>query len=385
MPLYSYPCLVYRQRPKVEGSLTFGLLHAPVGEILEWAAIKRLEDEAGAPQRRASPAKVGAIKNFLKNEPINTIPTSIIITIDLPSGYQVKILRRYKPGSSEYLGMLEFEMEEGNPQPGLIIDGQHRLLGMRNFNPQLNVNVVAILNADDIEKAFQFLVINNKVSKVSRDHIRALALHYEKQKLNDRLKSARLTLDANVGFVGLVDSEKGSPFYGIISWPKNPEEQRIIPPSAIEKSISYIQQKKLRSFESDDIVLEFYYSIWNTVKEEWTLVWNQESKLLTKVGIICFTQYITDALVSWFDWGRLDVSDPEKIVTHVKKLLCHQKEQFWAIPWKSSSYDTKSGRALIIESLVQISRNLRANETWYLNVNIVDIALLEKKDVKTDD
>jgi len=91
MASYHYPCLVYSQRQEVKDSPTFCLFHAPVGEILEWADIKRLEEEAGAPQRRTSPAKVGAIKNFLKHEPKNTIPTSVILTLDLP-GYQVKPL-----------------------------------------------------------------------------------------------------------------------------------------------------------------------------------------------------------------------------------------------------------------------------------------------------
>jgi len=373
MASYQYPCLVYRQRQKVENTPTFCLFHAPIGEVLKWADIKRLEDEVGAPQRRTSPAKVTAIEHFLTQEPKNTIPTSVIITLDLPNS-QVKPLNDKE---NDDLGILAFEISGNAEKPGLIIDGQHRLLGMQQVDPTLNVNIVALLNADDTEKAFQFLVINNKISKVSKDHIRALALHYEKQQLDNRLKTARLHLDPNVGFVGLVDSEDGSPFKDIISWPTNPEEQRIVLPAAIEASINYIQQQKVKQLESDDVLIEFFYAIWQIVKKQWPSLWHKESRLLKKVGILGLTRYITDALVASYDWGQLDISDPEQIKKHVKKLLSNQEKRFWEVAWKPSSYDTTAGRALVVDSLVQISRNLRADDLWYADVKIIDVTQLE--------
>lgn len=373
---YCYPCLVYRQRNAAENTPTFCFFHAPVGEILQWAAIKRLEDEAGAPQRRASPAKVAAIKNFLKSDQMNTIPTSVIITLDLP-GYEVRSLTP-EHQADDYIGFLEFDVED-NKLPGLVIDGQHRLLGVDKFGPEISINVVVLLNADDTEKAFQFLVINNKISKVSTDHIRALALHYEKQQLNERLKTARMTLDSNLKFVGAVDSEEDSPFRGIIAWPTNPKDSRIIPPSAIELAITYIQKKGIKSLENDDVLLEFFYAIWRPVKEMWAQIWHKESKLLLKVGVVCLTRYITDALVSSFDWGQLEPSEPEQVATHVKMLLKNQEPEFWVAPWVASSYDTKGGQALIVESLVIISRNLRDDEPWYTEIKMVDIGKLKKE------
>src|ERR1035441_7677866 len=194
MPIYRYECLVSHQR-QTDGAPTFLLFHAPAGEILQWAAIKRLEEEPGAPQRRTSPAKVKAIRRFLATDARNTIPTSVILTMD----YQENQLT-HREGNSSF-AVLEFEWDDGVPQPGLVIDGQHRLIGVNAFDHGTQINVVAILGADDMEKAFQFLVINNKASKVSVDHIRALALHYEEGALKERLATARLNLNPNVGFV----------------------------------------------------------------------------------------------------------------------------------------------------------------------------------------
>jgi len=73
MAIFRYQCLITRQQVAPEAP-TFCLFHAPVGEILQWADIKRLEEEPGAPQRRTSPAKVKAIKRFLDTDRRNTIP-----------------------------------------------------------------------------------------------------------------------------------------------------------------------------------------------------------------------------------------------------------------------------------------------------------------------
>lgn len=367
MTTFHYECLVTRQRGAQEAP-TFCLFHAPVGEILQWADIKRLEEEAGAPQRRTSPAKVRAIKRFLDTDQRNTIPTSVILTIDTPLDH----IHPVNVDGSHSFAILDVDLTDGTPKPGLVIDGQHRLLGMKDYAPNTDVNVVAILGASDMEKAFQFLVINNKASKVSMDHIRALALHYEEAALKTRLETARLNLDPNVGYVGLVNNEDDSPFHGIISWPLTPEADRIVVPASIEASISYIQQKKLRPFESEDVLIEFFFTIWRRIKEHWQDLWNNESRLLSKVGVVCMTQYMTDALIGSYDLGQLDVSDPEQIAHLVDEVLSNQERSFWRVPWTSTSYDTKVGRALIVDSLIQIARNVRGGLPWYEDVELVD-------------
>jgi DGQHR domain-containing protein len=373
MPTFTYECLVSQQRATL-GAPTFLLFHAPAGEVLQWAAIRRLEQERGAPQRQTSPAKVKAIKRFLETDVRNTIPSSVILTLDLAAGQFTD------PGPGSSVGRIQFDWNEGDVQPGLVIDGQHRLYGISEFGAATQVNVVAISGADDMEKAFQFLVINNKASKVSQDHIRALALEYEVGALKDRLRTARLNLDANVGFVSLVNDAEDSPFHGMISWPLTPAENRIVTPSSIEASLTYIQQKKVKDFESDDVLLEFFYAIWRQVRARWANIWNADSRLLSKVGVICLTQYMTDALTSSYDMGRLDISDPDEISNLVDEILTNQERRFWTVLWTSTSYDTKVGRSLIVQSLVQISRNLRGGAPWFEDVEMVDATEIEAED-----
>lgn len=376
MPTFTYECLVAKQR-STAGAPTFLLFHAPAGEVLQWAAIRRLEQEPGAPQRQTSPAKVKAIKRFLETDDRNTIPSSVILTLELGAGQFTA------PVQDSSVGRIQFDWNEGDVRPGLVIDGQHRLYGVNEFSEITEVNIVAISGADDMEKAFQFLVINNKASKVSLDHIRALALHYEEGALKERLRTARLNLDANVGFVGLVNDGEDSPFCGMISWPLTPADNRIVTPSSIEASLTYIQQQKVKDFESDDVLLEFFYAIWRQIHTRWPDIWNVKSRLLSKVGVICVTQYMTDALTASYDMGRLDISDPDQVSGLVDEILANQERKFWTAPWTSTSYDTKVGRSLIVQSLVQISRNLRGGSPWFEDVEMIDATEVEAEETGT--
>lgn len=373
MPTREYYSFIFKQRES-EDIPKFCIFHAPVGEVLEWAAVKRLEEDRSSPQRRTSPAKVKSVAKFLDEDPRNSIPTSIILTIDLPPENIERIENSYQGDANNYLAKIKITFDESSEKPALVIDGQHRLYGLQSYNPNTHISIVALLNAVDDEKAFQFLVINNKASKVASDHIRALALNYSQELLRNRLKSARLSLDPNVDFVGIVDSEESSPFYGIISWPINREEDRIVVPAAIETAINKIQIKNVKPLESEDVLLEYFYSIWNTIKSEWTRLWNKESRLLSKVGIVCMTEYVTDALIASYDWGRLDISDPEDISNNVKQLLVYQNPDFWTRPWTTASLDTKAGRDLVVAALVQIARNMRSGDVWYDGISLVDLS-----------
>lgn len=376
---FIYNCLVYKQRttPNIP---QFCIFHAPVGQILQWADIKRLDEEDQGPQRRTSTSKVRAINRFMSGDAINTIPTSIVLTLEIlpemltvaESCSTIKILipetQGQQPGDA---------IDSIIIKPGLVIDGQHRLLGINEFDSNTHVNVVCLLNASDTETAFQFLVINNKASKVSTDHIRALSLRYEEDELSKRLGVARLTLHPNVGFVGLIDTDENSPFKGMVSWPVDQSTSRIIVPSSIETALSYIQQQKIKQFESEDILIDFFYAIWSTIKERWSTIWDQQFKLLTKIGIVCMTEYLTDSLVASYDLGLLDISNPDDVKSKTEELLSKQKHEFWSVGWTSTSYDTRSGREMVKESLVRVSRNIRSEIKWYDDVAIIDIAGLE--------
>ncbi len=372
----TYECLVHSQRPESEAP-KFCLFSAEVGEILKWAEIKRLADEPGAPQRSIRKAKVLAVQNYFRTDAQNTIPTGIIVSLKLPRG-ALKPVRVANVDSGSFQ-LLTISYDD-NKKPGFIVDGQHRVLGMNEFDPNLRVNVVGLLNADDMEIAFQFLVINNKATKVSTDHIRALALDYKRDELDGRLRNVRLNLDQRIGTLGFADHDEASPFRGLVDWPSNRSPRKVVKPAAIEAAIADIQRRKVREFNDEDTVLTYFFTVWDAVRTSWPNAWEPKtrSRLLSKVGIVCMSGYITDALVSAYDWGDLDISDPDAVRVRVKQLLVNQEEQFWVVGWTSTSLDTRAGRDIVLESLSLVARNKRADLPWFEGIDLVDVNQLDE-------
>jgi hypothetical protein len=244
-------------------------------------------------------------------------------------------------------------------------------------DPDLLLNIVAMINASDDETAFQFLVVNNKASRVSTNHLRALALRYQEQALSDRLRGVRMSISQHLDFVGLVDTDPLSPFQGIIDWPNNQQEGQpargYVAPNAIESCIAYIKQKRIEELEDDAILLGFFLAVWTTIATKWQIQFNKESHLLEKVPVICLTQYLVDNIAFEYDNDSLDVTNFDKVSELVERITDAINPKFWEVKWSAKGLDTAAGRNMLIESLTQIRRNINADRLWYENVAVVDL------------
>lgn len=364
-----YPCIVFPQRPEPEAP-KFCVFQAPVGEILEWTTIPQLSpEEPGGIQRAKNDYKVRAIKSFVGANPRNTIPTAIVVTLAQDT---------YTLANGGANGVTQITIDPAKKVGAFVVDGQHRLYGLNEFSSQAAVPVVAILSADNEEKAFQFIVINNKVSKVSTDHIRALALNLADPAghagLEGRLKAARLSLSPNVGYVGTANEGDDSPFKGLVSLPDTPEDSRVVVPAAIESAIAYIQSKRMRQLvNEEDSAYEFFISIWSTIKASWPAAFTKNSKLLTKVGLFCMTRYVADAvdfMVSFSD-HESNLSNSEDVTKAVGRVLALQEEKLWLVDWSITISDTKTVRDEIDEALKAIQQNIRYKQPWFSELKIL--------------
>jgi hypothetical protein len=171
-----------------------------------------------------------------------------------------------------------------------------------------------------------------------------------------------------------VNSEEGSPFKDIIDWPANRTGTRIVVPAAIEQALQYIQDQDLKDLREADPLLEFFYAMWEAVKAKWPALWKKESRLLDKVGVICMTHFLTDSLAKLYEWAELDLSEPQEVRKRTAALLKNQNPEFWTRPWKSTSYDTRVGRQLIVDDLVKITRNIRAGDAWFTDLQVADVS-----------
>ena len=390
MAKFTYLCLPFRQN---EDAPLLCVFHAPASEVLEWAAIERLPDQPKASQRRLNDYKANAIKRFLSDSQ-NCIPTSV--TIALRPGVNALFNQNGRSvwnfQKHEKVGMFSLEVVpeiSDREKPAIVIDGQHRLYGVKRHSPEMEVVVVVLMDAPDLEVAFQFLVINNKSSKVSADHIRSLATEYSKEKLEERLKTAKLTQYPNLEYVAFADTDPESPFQGLIRWPSNRIGKQIIPPAAIEGAIASIQQKEIELFHDPDALCAFFFAIWSVIREHWHDAWEDscredvptvKKRLLDKIGIICLTQYFADALIQLADLDLIDLANPDEVKQKVAKMLAFQAKQLWQVEWSSASYDTKAGREAVLDSLIRISRNMRKRLPWYDEVKLIDPGSIGEQD-----
>ena len=362
----SYKCLKVVQRAGVKCPV-FVLFSAKASDILKWATIEKLDDkDQTGSQRIEKPYKTKAIDSFFRVGENNTIPTAVVI------GFRPGLVK-LKPIDREQ-DFNEIILNEGFV--GTIVDGQHRVLGANSFDPQMRINIVGLLDVDDTETAFQFMVINNKAAKVSSDHLRALAIKFEKDELAERLKKVKLNLDPNLRFVGFANQSEDSPFKGIVTLPINPKENQLVPPAAIEESITYIRAQKLPELvDDDDMVLGVFFTIWREIKTQWAPIWNANSKLLTKVSVVCLTQFVVDNLLRQYDWAGLNIYDPAIIQSETKKIISVLQSDFWAesTEWTSKGLDTQAGRKILMDSIEQMVRNTRHKLPWHTDISMIKI------------
>ncbi|CAH1905042.1 DGQHR domain-containing protein [Candidatus Nitrotoga sp. HW29] len=361
----NYCCIKFKQRNS-EQSLETCIFSAPVGELLNWVTIPSLSPERkDGIQRARNDFRVRGITKFMVEDERNIIPTAIVIALSNDV---------FKISNDVVTGLHTLEIDESKSAEALVIDGQHRLYGMNAYNPNTVVPVVAILGASTDEKAFQFIVINNKVSKVSPDHIRALTINCSDQELETRLRSARLSLSRQVSYVGWANEVEGSPFKGLLSLPDIAEENRWIIPASIESSIAYIQSKNMRAIEDEDMLLDFFLTLWNAIKKNWGNAFSKDCKLLSKVGLTCMNQFVVDAIEFIVNYSEeeIDLSNEEDVTKCVEKVLKTQQEDFWLATWTITISDTRSVRDQITDAMKQIQQNIKYKSQWATDVNLID-------------
>jgi len=375
---YLYDALLYSQRGAAKSTPEFILFHAPAGEISDWADVERLsKDNRTAAQRALRPIKVAKVKKFLAASPKNTIPTSVIIALDSDGVEFIPAARGQ--GSA---GKLRVELKDGR-KPGLIIDGQHRVSGAKDFDPDLPLNVIGIVGADGAERAFQFIVINNTPTKVSKDHVRALNLNFDPNKLNSRLvESAGVTLgmDDEV-YEDLQVIDRSAPFENMIKMPTNPKGS--IPLNAIEAALDQVKERSAY-LSIEEYEVDVFLQIWNTVSEVYAEAWGKGSRLLHKVSLYALTNFICENLEHRFKLSDdLDLLDPKTLSKTVRAILEHIDIHFWTTPWKGKELDTSTGRKIVVEALKHTEANSRRGQPWHHEVRILDPSHIPRANKKS--
>lgn len=369
---FEYSAFSFKQQ---ENSPRLVLFIAKVSEIQTWASVKELSPKSWGSQREGKEARVEAISDFLRENNKNSIPTAIIVAFEKDT---VKV-------SSQTIEITQPKtvnaIDVDNNTAATIVDGQHRLMGMNSFDPNMYTTVIGLLDSDFVEQAFQFLVINNKSSKVPAPHLKALLAKMKDTDLPQRLKGARIAFNAKgITDVDLVNSIPDSPFYEKVDWTLTEHSERWVQATAIEQALYYIGSLGIPEFDDLDTRRRVFLKIWSVIKDTWPSLWVKDSKLIAKVNILCLTRLIIDRITNWADSEdvQIELTNLDHIKIQTQKILKYMNPAFWNTPWPEKArggFDTAQGKERYLGALIQLYRNGRKDVAWYSDIEIIDITL----------
>ncbi len=395
--MHSYSGFLVKQQPDTDSA--FLVFIAKAKEISLWAQADNIKLDRGNVQRALVEARWRQVRKFFKSSKNNVIPTSVTIAFDdtIQKLNQIDQLVDEAPG---------FVLEQG---PGdlwtltftsavksscFIIDGQHRLKGMSQLDFDIEVPVCLFVKMSKLERAFQFVTINNKSHKVPTDNLKALIANFEQiqSDLRSRLTHASITVPRFATAIDVLNEDEESPFYKMIDWVNNrfPDAKAIVPPTAVENSLKAISRAFPETREDESDALAILYSIWRTIFAPYAVTHETAEhfpNLMLKATIQSLSEMIIEKLKADFDPAFSDsvITDNGASAGQVAAgLIKGLPIQFWQVPWKLKSLDTSAGRDIIQSDIRALKKTLMAN-SGVLPENWMDSLSLYKSGLQLDE
>ncbi len=357
-----------RQRESGKAIAFFAFASTP-REILEWASIERTCDAPGAAQRMKNNAHIKTIQAFMAASAENIIPTAVTLALR-PNTFAIEEfhVEDCDMVDGATLAQLEIKAFKGDEMPALIIDGQHRILALADLEEQPVLLICAMLGANDLERALHFVVINNKTKRVPPDLVKGIVAELSKDKrdeLERRLAKVGITLGNYAVALNVLNTEKFSPFSGMLDWDINRKGNRRIKPNAIEDSLRAVIAD-LRTYEDLDVddAIQILAAMWRGVRDSWNVKdvkWNasnksdssKHSKLVDKAGLVAVTEFLVQRMNIMTEEG-LDATNLVDVEEYCRNVMKGIPSRFWLMEWKEKQLDTSVGRGLIRQSLAAI-------------------------------
>jgi DGQHR domain-containing protein len=360
----------------------FFIFQARVKDIRKWAGIRRVQDFPEGTQRVFRKTRVRKITRFLESDPINTIPNNLLLAFNpgqttftsmdstIKQLFPDEDLLNNCDGLVDW-GFLDFSFEPDRAEhlrPALIVDGQHRLFGMSNFETEdLPVTVVSLVEATLQEQAFQFIVVNNKAVRVATTTAKSIIadIDVNEDVLQERLLTAGIAYGDMSPTLRDIDDLPTSPFYKLLRWERNREGIQLVPLTAIEQSLRFLRATFANYLEEDeDSLVEIFLAIWRAIKECYPDLWGKDNKFMTKVNINALNEFIVKRLKSASEFGLVDIFDVEDVKRMVLTILDNIPKEFWERDWSIKIQDNTNVREQIQDDLGTIVDNYKLQKRW---------------------
>lgn len=368
--MISYTGILVEQRP---GALVkFLVFVASAKEVVSWAEADNIKLDRGNIQRELVESRWRQINKFFNASPNNVIPTSVTIALDesIPPVQAVGDLANAPGFLLEDLpeGMTRITFDPDHIRgSAFIIDGQHRLKGMSTLDYDVKVPICMFLSLPKVERAFQFVTINNKSHKVPTGNLKALLANFDQIEANlrSRLTQASITAPIYSTAVDVLNEDPESPFYKMVDWVNNrfPDAAMLVPPTALENSLRAIVRAFPETRDDDSDAIAVLYAIWRAVFGQYGITAANGGgfpNLMLKATIQTISEMVVDKLKS--DYDPAFSNEPvmgdngAKAGATAANLVKGIPAEFWEMPWALKSLDTSAGRALIQEGIRELKK-----------------------------
>ncbi len=221
-----FPCIEIEQPI---GIFYIGTIKASDLVAVSYADVRRIErrdvEVLLGIQRPLSPARVNELRDYVRTVDAS-FPTSIILAIDSEHA-----------DYNEKSGLMTLERDE---HVAKIIDGQHRIAGLEDYNgPPFNLNVTIFIDMDIEDQALLFATINLKQTKVSK------SLAYDLFEF----ASTRSPQKTCHNIVKLLNSREGSPFKNkikILGRATGKKEETLTQAAFVDRMMPYISTSPMK-------------------------------------------------------------------------------------------------------------------------------------------
>ncbi len=277
---------------------------------------------------------------------------------------------------------------EGISKPGLIIDGQHRVIGSKNVSKHdVNLPIILIHGLSHMEQVFQFYVLNSKAQPLKATELRRIvstSLSGEEiESLFTRFKQSRVDL-TQAQWTYQMNTRDESVFKGLIDFGFGAQGSFIEENVAdqIVRNFMLMPKKRYHSliegaldrWGDPDERLKLFFDFWRSVASFYKDIWAvavRESKpgsphqMLKKVSLITLQKFILDRFVTALPYRGKSAPPPfssaEAVQEMVESTLANLPADFFSREWKQSQMDTSEGRRILYDSMSQVWDNAGKN------------------------
>ena len=234
------------------------------------------------------------------------------------------------------------------------------------------VLIVALLDADVQEQAFQFIVINNKAVRVPTDNVKAIIAEIDEKRLSQRLQAAGVRYGEISPILYELNILDASPFKDLLDWDLNRGGTRIVPLTAIEQALRYMRAEFTMLDEDEDSLLDIFCAVWRGIKAAFPGLWAKDNKLMKKVCLNAINEFVVHRIKIAWSMNLFDIFEPGVVEEQSLRIAEPLVKDFWEAPWPGVQIqDNANMRGMIKRDLEQIVENTKLRRPWNFDVTLV--------------